>query len=162
MKNNANVVSLKNKKSSGNSNKKELSRLIVANLDYEPSIAEFLKNCEDYGIVFINGETGTGKSYMSKNLLPDATLPTPEQLVECQDIPAMFGDRDVIIDGLCYFDNDKVFECITAIVTSGKNIIITADSADRELFERLLFRMPPGVSAMVNNLRGNDYSQNAG
>lgn len=80
---------------------KNLPALVMKNLeDNMGVITKYLKQTEDKALVFIIGETGSGKSCLAELEVPDALYPTAQQFEECDHISEMFTGFDVVIDDI--------------------------------------------------------------
>lgn len=103
---------------------KNLPALVMKNVeDNMGVITKYLKQTEDNALVFIIGETGSGKSCLAELEFPDALYPTAQQFEECDHISEMFTGFDVVIDDIFRFDADKVLECILAVHASGHKVL---------------------------------------
>ncbi|VCY93157.1 hypothetical protein BANRA_05398 [Klebsiella pneumoniae] len=80
---------------------KNLPALVMKNVeDNMGVITKYLKQTEDNALVFIIGETGSGKSCLAELEFPDALYPTAQQFEECDHISEMFTGFDVVIDDI--------------------------------------------------------------
>ncbi|HHO9028779.1 TPA: hypothetical protein ACRYB7_005236 [Klebsiella pneumoniae] len=139
---------------------KKLPALVMKNLeDNMGVITKYLKQTEDKALVFIIGETGSGKSCLAELEVPDALYPTAQQFEECDHISEMFTGFDVVIDDIFRFDADKVLECILAVHASGHKVLVIGQPSDHELCIGLLSRLPVGYRAMFVNLMGHQDLQ---